>query len=131
MTHRRLIEQIRANGHHTTDQETESVLAAVLTALGGQLAGDERCALAAVLPEQDRALFAAQIPAPEAVAGPAFVEAVARTLNTTLATARWDTTAVLAALADLAGEQLTDRLLAHLPRGYALLFGRADLAAAA
>ncbi|MGW2401104.1 DUF2267 domain-containing protein [Kitasatospora sp. NPDC001664] len=129
--HRHLIEQIRANGRYPTSQEAESVLAAVLSVLGGQLTGDERSALAAVLPECDRALFVSQIPIPEAVTGAGFVEVVARTLGTTHATARWDTSSVLAALADLAGDRLTDRVLAHLPSGYALLFGRADLAAAA
>ncbi|MFB8243334.1 hypothetical protein ACFC58_43060 [Kitasatospora purpeofusca] len=39
--------------------------------------------------------------------------------------------AVLSALTTHTDDHLTDRLLAHLPRGYALLFGRADLAAAA
>ncbi|MFC7185052.1 DUF2267 domain-containing protein, partial [Kitasatospora paranensis] len=68
---------------------------------------------------------------PEPVPAPAFVEAVARNLGTSLPAARWDTSSVLAALTDLAGAPLTDRLLAHLPRGYALLFGRADLTVAA
>ncbi len=56
---------------------------------------------------------------------------MARNLNTTLATARWDASCVLTALADLVGEDLTARLLDYLPRGYALLFGRADLTPAA
>ncbi|MFB9371554.1 DUF2267 domain-containing protein [Kitasatospora sp. NPDC001664] len=128
--HRRLIQRIRVTGRYPSDQEAESALAAVLSVLGGQLTGDERCALAAALPESDRAQFAARIPLPEPVAGPAFVESVARILNTTVASARWDASAVLSALTDLAGDQLTDRLLAQLPGGYALLFGRADLAAA-
>ncbi|MFJ9846703.1 hypothetical protein ACIRYZ_40975 [Kitasatospora sp. NPDC101155] len=53
---------------------------------------------------------------------PALVQAVATTLDTTLA-ARWDTSTVLTAHADLAGNQLTDRLLTQLPLGNALLFG--------
>ncbi|MEV6213020.1 DUF2267 domain-containing protein, partial [Kitasatospora sp. NPDC051914] len=62
---------------------------------------------------------------------PAFVEAVARALHTSLACARWDVSSVLTALAEAAGGELTDRLLGRLPRGYALLFGRADLTIAA
>ncbi len=97
----------------------------VLAVLGSQLTGEERCDLAAALPDRARAVFAAQVPLPEPVAAPAFVEAVARVLNTSLTAARWDTSSVLA------GDHLTDRLLADLPRGYALLFGRADLTIAA
>ncbi|MGE7438718.1 DUF2267 domain-containing protein [Kitasatospora sp. NPDC001175] len=127
---RHLLKQVRTAGRYITDQEAERALDAVLTALGSQLTGDERCELAAVLPDRSRATFTAQVPLPEPATAPAFVEAVACTLNTSLTNARWDVSSVLAALTTLAGDQLTDRLLAHLPRGYALLFGRADLTAA-
>ncbi|GAA4989667.1 DUF2267 domain-containing protein [Kitasatospora paranensis] len=129
--HRRLLQQVRTLGRYTTDDEAERVLDAVLAVLGSQLTGDERCDLAVMLPERARTVFATQIPLPEPVPAPAFVEAVARNLGTSLPAARWDTSSVLAALTDLAGAPLTDRLLAHLPRGYALLFGRADLTVAA
>ncbi|MEU9131908.1 DUF2267 domain-containing protein [Kitasatospora sp. NPDC048540] len=129
--YRQLLEQVRTLGRYTCDEEAERVLHAVLAVLGSQLTGEEPCDLAAALPERARAVFASQIPLPEPVAAPAFVEAVAHTLNTSLTSARWDTSSVLAALADLAGDRLTDRLLTRLPRGYALLFGRADLITAA
>ncbi|GAA2285371.1 DUF2267 domain-containing protein [Kitasatospora sp. NPDC001175] len=87
-------------------------------------------AISPALPERARAVFAAQIPLPSPVTAPAFVETLAHTLGTSLTAARWDASSVLAALATLTDDHLTDRLLAHLPRGYALLFGRADLAAA-
>ena len=57
----------------------------------------------------------AQDPLPHPVAAPAFVEAVARALNTSLTAARWDASSVLAALTDLAGDHLADRLLTDLP----------------
>ncbi|MFB7669141.1 DUF2267 domain-containing protein [Kitasatospora sp. NPDC056138] len=129
--HRRLLRQVCTLGRYTTDEEAEHALHAVLSVLGSQLTGEERCDLAATLPDRARAVFAAQIPLPQPVAAPAFVEAVARNLGTSLSAARWDASSVLAALADLAGDRLTDRILAHLPRGYALLFGRADLTTAA
>ncbi|WP_371502890.1 DUF2267 domain-containing protein [Kitasatospora sp. NBC_00374] len=129
--YRLLLQQVRTLGRYTSDEEAERVLHAVLAALGSQLTGEERCDLAAALPERVCAVFASQIPLPEPVAAPAFVEAVARTLNTSLTGARWDVSSVLAALTDLVGDRLTDRLLTHLPRGYALLFGRADLTIAA
>ncbi|MFJ1707396.1 DUF2267 domain-containing protein [Kitasatospora sp. NPDC088346] len=129
--YRLLLQQVRTLGRYTDDEEAERVLHAVLAALGSQLTGEERCDLAAALPERARATFALQAQLPETVAAPAFVEAVARTLKTSLTAARWDASSVLAALTNLVGDRLTDRLLAHLPRGYALLFGRADLTVAA
>ncbi|AUY53723.1 DUF2267 domain-containing protein [Streptomyces sp. CB01881] len=129
--YRRLLQQVRNLGRYRSDEEAERVLHAVLSVLGSQLTGEERYDLAQALPEGARAVVASQIPLPQPVAAPAFVEAVARALNTSLTGARWDVSSVLAALDDLAGAHLTDRLLADLPRGYALLFGRADLAAAA
>ncbi|GAA2837052.1 hypothetical protein GCM10010441_71810 [Kitasatospora paracochleata] len=129
--YRLLLQHVRTLGRYPSDEEAERVLHAVLAVLGSQLTGEERCDLAAALPERAGAVFANQIPLPAPVAAPAFVEAVARALNTSLTAARWDTSSVLAALTDLAGDHLTDRLLARLPRGYALLFGRADLTTAA
>ncbi|MFC8718523.1 DUF2267 domain-containing protein [Kitasatospora sp. NPDC057198] len=129
--HRRLVQQVRAAGRYSGDEEAERVLTAVLGRLGAQLDGDERRALAEVLPPSLRPVFADRIPLPAPVGAPAFVEALAATLSTSPAAARWDASSVLTTLADLAGPDLADRLLARLPRGYALLFGRADLAAAA
>ncbi|BFV58350.1 hypothetical protein KCMC57_up34540 [Kitasatospora sp. CMC57] len=131
MTWPHLVQQVRDFGRYDTDQEAERVLEAVLTALGRQLVGDERCDLAATLPDRARALLVSQIPLAQPVDAPAFVAAVATALDTTLASARWDASSVLAVLADLAGDRLTDRLTARLPVGYAFLFGRANLTVAA
>ncbi|MET8543288.1 DUF2267 domain-containing protein [Kitasatospora sp. NPDC004799] len=125
--HRRLIQQVRVLGRYPSDEEAERVLDAVLALLGSQLTGDERCDLATALPARARAVFASQIPLPEPVSAPAFVEALAHTLNTSPEGARWDASSVLAALTDLVDDRLTDRVLARLPRSWALLFGRADL----
>ncbi|MFB7676559.1 DUF2267 domain-containing protein [Kitasatospora purpeofusca] len=129
--YRHLLQQVRNLGRYTTDEQAERALTAVLAVLGSQLTGDERCDLAAALPDRARTFFATQIPLPTPVTAPAFVEAVAHNLNTSLTAARWDTSSVLTALTDLSDGHLADRILAQLPRGYALLFGRADLTAAA
>ncbi|WP_031524890.1 DUF2267 domain-containing protein [Streptomyces sp. NRRL F-5123] len=131
MTWKHLIAQVRELGGYDSDEEAVDVLRAVLAALGSQLIGEERCDLAAVLPLEARTDFASQIPRTEPADAPAFVATVADALNTTPAQARWHTTSVLAALTETAGQSLTDRILAELPRGYALLFCRADLRAAA
>ncbi|GGV53404.1 hypothetical protein GCM10010495_82220 [Kitasatospora herbaricolor] len=131
MTWQHLLQQVRDAGHYTTDQQAERVLATVLAALGRQLTGDERRDLQAALPDRARALFSSQTPLARPVPAPALVETVATTLDTTPLHARWDVTSVLSALTHLTGEALTSRILAQLPRGYALLYGRADLTTAA
>ncbi|MFG2825426.1 DUF2267 domain-containing protein [Kitasatospora sp. NPDC048365] len=129
--HRRLLQQVRTLGRYPSEDEAGRVLDTVLALLGSQLTAEDRCDLAAVLPERSRVLFAAQIPLPEPVTAPAFVEAVADALGTSLTSARWDVSTVLTALGDLAGHHLTSRILDHLPRGWALLFGRAEFTTAA
>ncbi|GAA4931093.1 DUF2267 domain-containing protein [Streptomyces coeruleoprunus] len=84
------------------------------------------------LPAEAGALLAGRIPVTQPVSAPEFVDRVARGLAPlTVPEARWATGTVLTVLADVAGEDLTGRVLAGLPRGYALLFGRAELAPAA
>ncbi|MFI0723656.1 DUF2267 domain-containing protein [Streptomyces sp. NPDC021224] len=131
MTWDHLIAQVRDLGRYDSDQEAADVLRAVLAALGGQLVAEERCELAAVLPVEARTHLVSAIPLTEPADAPAFVATVADALGTTSAQARWHTTSALAALAEIAGPSLTDRMLAELPRGYALLFCRPDLQAAA
>ncbi|MCX5215320.1 DUF2267 domain-containing protein [Kitasatospora sp. NBC_00240] len=129
--HDELINHVRSLGRYGDTQEAERVLTAVLTVLAGQLADDERRDLAAALPPEARALTTGQLPLTEPLTAPGFVDAVAARLATTVPTARWDVGAALTALADLTGPGLTQRLLAALPNGYALLFGRAQLVTAA
>jgi uncharacterized protein (DUF2267 family) len=126
-----LVQRVRYHGRYATGQEAENVLHAVLAALGEQLVAEERCDLAAVLPEPARTTFSQRIPLTQPLTAPAFVGAIARALDTTSAQARWHTASALAALTELGGQPLTDRLLAQLPRGYALLFCRPELTTAA
>ncbi|MGW1586027.1 DUF2267 domain-containing protein [Streptomyces sp. NPDC002386] len=127
-----LTEAVREAGRYSTAAEAERVTRTVLTALGGHVTGEERVALAQALPRQAGILLASQIPANTPLSAREFVESVADHLeDATPATARWDVSSVLGVVADTVGEPLTTRVLAQLPPGYALLFGRADLAAAA
>ncbi|KAB7845554.1 DUF2267 domain-containing protein [Streptomyces mobaraensis] len=131
MTWHDLVRRIRAAGRYTTDGEAEDVLRAVLAALGGHVTGEERCELTALLPPEAGAVLAGSIPLTQPLTAPQFVEAVATALDTAPPSARWATGTVLTELAQTAGEELTGRILAQLPRGYALLFGRVELAPAA
>ncbi|CAM5369280.1 MULTISPECIES: DUF2267 domain-containing protein [Streptomyces] len=125
-----LTEAVRDAGQYPTRVEAERVTRIVLSAFGGHVTGDERVALAQALPREAGRVIASQIPATHPLTAREFVESVAtRIEGSTPATARWDVSSVLSVLSDHIGEPLTTRVLAELPPGYALLFGRAELAA--
>lgn len=126
---RSLTEAVQEAGQYTTRAEAERVTRIVLSALGGHVIGEERVALARALPHEAATVVASQIPATRRLTAAEFVDAVAaRIEGATPATARWDVSSVLSVLPPLLGEDLTNRIIAELPTGYALLFGRADLA---
>ncbi|MFE0454876.1 DUF2267 domain-containing protein [Streptomyces sp. NPDC058914] len=123
-----LIASVREAGQYPTTAEAERVTRIVLSALGGQVTGEERVDLARALPTEAAAVIASQIPLTRPQPAPEFVDTIAaRIEGSTPATARWDVSSVLSVLPDLAGEDLIDRIIAQLPPGYALLFGRAEL----
>ncbi|MEW1691865.1 DUF2267 domain-containing protein [Streptomyces sp. NPDC091265] len=131
MTFHQMLERIRYEGAYPTRERAEDVARAVLEALGRQLTGDERVDLAACLPAEAALLLTSQIPDNRPLTGWGFVKDLAARTGGTPATTRWDTGAVLAAVGHLAGPGLLDRILAQLPSGYALLFGRPELIQAA
>ncbi|MFI6035648.1 DUF2267 domain-containing protein [Streptomyces sp. NPDC051315] len=123
-----LVAEVRETGQYPTTAEAERVTRIVLSALGGHVTGDERVALARALPREAAAVIASQIPVTRPQSAPGFVDAIAaRIEGATPATARWDVSSVLSVLPKLVGDDLIDRVLAQLPSGYALLFGKADL----
>ncbi|MFF8228710.1 DUF2267 domain-containing protein [Streptomyces caelestis] len=127
----RLIEAVRESGQYPTRSEAERVTRIVLSALGGHVIGDERVDLARALPEEAARVVASQIPVTRRLTAAEFVDSVAaRIEGATPATARWDVSSVLSVLPPLVGDDLVTRVLAQLPAGYALLFGRADLSPA-
>ncbi|GAA3498336.1 hypothetical protein GCM10019016_054390 [Streptomyces prasinosporus] len=126
-----LIDAVKDSGQYPTRSEAESITRIVLSALGGHVVGDERVDLARALPEEAARVVASQIPATRELTAAEFVESVAaRIEGATPATARWDVSSVLSVLPGLVGDALVTRILAQLPPGYALLFGRAELAPA-
>ncbi|GAB2846135.1 hypothetical protein GCM10027074_11270 [Streptomyces deserti] len=126
-----LVDAVQESGQYPTRSEAERVTRIVLSALGGHVIGDERVDLAQALPEQAARVVASQIPATRQLTAAEFVDSVAaRIEGATSATARWDVSSVLSVLPNLVGDDLVTRILAQLPPGYALLFGRADLSPA-
>jgi uncharacterized protein (DUF2267 family) len=131
MTFEQMLERVRYEGAYSTRAQAEEAVHAVLAAFGRQLTGDERVELAARLPHEAAVSFTSEIPATEPLTGWGFVKDLASRTGGTAATTRWDTGTVLRVVAQLAGEELLSRVLARLPSGYALLFGRAELVQAA
>ncbi|MCM2413307.1 DUF2267 domain-containing protein [Streptomyces sp. RKAG290] len=131
MTFHQMLERIRYEGAYPTRERAEDVARAVLEALGRQLTGDVRVDLAACLPAEAALVLTSRTPDSRPLTGWGFVKDLAARTGGTPATTRWDTGAVLAAVGHLAGPGLLDRILAQLPSGYALLFGRPELIQAA
>lgn len=123
-----LVEAVRESGQYETSAKAAHVTRIVLTALGGHVVGDERVELAHRLPEEAARLIASQIPVAQPLTAAQFVDRIAtRIEGATPATARWDVSSVLGTLPRFVGDTLIDRVLADLPSGYALLFGRPQL----
>ncbi|MFI2351204.1 DUF2267 domain-containing protein [Streptomyces sp. NPDC019443] len=131
MSYEQMLEKVRYEGAYPTRERAEEAIRLVVAGLGRQLTGDERVELAAHLPFEAARLLSAQIPDTQPLTGWAFVEDLAARAEASLATTRWDTGAVFAAVAALAGPDLLTRILRQLPSGFALLFGRAELTPAA
>ncbi|WP_030257219.1 DUF2267 domain-containing protein [Streptomyces violens] len=131
LSYAQMLERVRYDGAYPTRERAEEVTRAVLAALGRRLTGEERVELAARLPRQAAQIFTAQIPETDSLTGWFFIKDLAARTGGTLATTRWDAGSVLGVVAHLAGPSLLDRILAQLPSGYAILFGRAELVQAA
>lgn len=129
MTWNELIEAVGESGQYPTKAEAERVTRLVLSALGGHVVGEERVDLARRLPTEAARLIASQIPVTRSLSAAEFVDSIASSiLGATPAKARWDVSSVLSVLPTAVGDDLIDRILKQLPSGYALLFGRAELA---
>ncbi|MFD7924163.1 DUF2267 domain-containing protein [Streptomyces sp. NPDC059740] len=131
MSYGQLLERVRYDGAYPTRERAEEAVRTVLAALGRRLVGEERVALAARLPEEAARALVSEVPEAEPLTGWAFVKDIATRTGGALATTRWDVGSVLGVVADLAGRDLVDRIIAQLPAGYALLFGRIELTRAA
>ncbi|UUU19377.1 DUF2267 domain-containing protein [Streptomyces sp. DSM 40750] len=131
MTFEQMLERVRYEGAYPTRARAEEAVRAVLAAFGRQLTGGERMELAARLPHEAAVIFTSEAPAAEPLTGWGFVKDLASRTGGTAATTRWDAGTVLRTVARLAGEELLSRVLAQLPSGHALLFGRAELTQAA
>jgi uncharacterized protein (DUF2267 family) len=127
----RLLETVRYEGAYPTRGQAAAAVGAVLEALGRQLPAAERAELAACLPDEAAAFLACPAAPAAPLTGREFVQDLAERTGARTASTRWDAGVVLSAVGRLAGTGVLDRVLAALPSGYALLFGRAELLPAA
>lgn len=119
------LEAVRERGAYNTRSEAERSARVVLALLGAHLVGDARAELAARLPETMALVLLNPLQAHEPLTPERFIRATAAWIEgATERTATWDVSAVLSTAADLAGEELMNRILLQLPPGYDLLFGR-------
>ena len=119
---------VRERGSYDDQTEAEKVTRAVLRVLSERLPGGESAHLAAQLPGRlQDALPEGDAPA-ASYGVEEFVSRVATELGTAPEIARWDASAVLTTVAEsVTGGQL-NQVLSVLPSGYAVLFGKPDLA---
>ncbi|WP_405652654.1 DUF2267 domain-containing protein [Streptomyces sp. RK9] len=127
MTLRReaFLDHVRERGDYETVQEAERAARVVLALLGAHLVGEVRAKLAARLPEGFALILLNPLRSAEPLPPERFVRATAAWIEgATEHTATWDVSAVLATVADTAGDDLMEQILLQLPAGYDLLFGR-------
>lgn len=125
-------EKVRYEGAYPTRERADEAVRLLLAGLGRQLTGNERVDLAGCLPLEAARVLNAQDPDLQPLAGWSFVkDNLAARTGASLATTRSYTGFVFSAVVAYAGPDLITRILHQLPTGYALLFGRAELAPAA
>ncbi|TLS39964.1 DUF2267 domain-containing protein [Streptomyces montanus] len=118
------IAAVQERGQYPSQEEAERSSRVVLALLGAHLVGEVRAELAARLPETLALVLLNPLQAHEPLPPERFIRATSAWIEgATEKTATWDVSAVLSVVADVAGEDLTDRLLLQLPPGYDLLFG--------
>ncbi|MEV7075824.1 DUF2267 domain-containing protein [Streptomyces sp. NPDC093990] len=115
---------VQERGEYPTRDEAERASRVVMALLGAHLVGEVRAELATRLPETMAFVLLNPLQAHEPLSPERFIRATAAWIEgATEATATWDVSAVLSVVADIAGEDLMNRILLQLPPGYDLLFG--------
>lgn len=118
---------VQERGEYPSREEAERASRVVLALLGAHLVGDARAELATRLPETLALVLLNPLQAHEPLPPDRFIRATAAWIEgATEKTATWDVSAVLSVVADIAGEDLMNRILIQLPVGYDLLFGHPE-----
>ncbi|MEF9903442.1 DUF2267 domain-containing protein [Streptomyces sp. P9-A2] len=119
------VSAVQERGDYSSQEEAERSSRVVLALLGAHLVGEVRAELAARLPETLALVLLNPLQAHEPLSPERFIRATAAWIEgATEKTATWDVSAALSVVADIAGDDLVNRILLQLPPGYDLLFGR-------
>ncbi|MFJ8468912.1 DUF2267 domain-containing protein [Streptomyces swartbergensis] len=129
MQYHEYLARVRELGEYGSQEEAAKVTEAVLSVLAHRISPGEVDDLASQLPGPlGQTLIAAKPQQAESFGIDEFYRRVAERIGARPRTAEWDASAVLTALADAVSGGALNQILSQLPSGYAVLFGRADLA---
>lgn len=129
MQYHEYLARVRELGEYGSQEEAAKVTEAVLRVLAQRISPGEVDDLASQLPGPlGQTLTAAKPEQAGSFGIDEFYRRVAERIGARPRTAEWDASAVLTALADAVSGGELNQVLSQLPSGYAVLFGKADLA---
>ncbi|GAA2361345.1 hypothetical protein GCM10009854_45840 [Saccharopolyspora halophila] len=129
MKHDEFIANVRRLGEYDSTQHADHVTRCVLGVLGARMTDEEAGDLAAQLPGDLGAALRSEPEPMPTLSAEQFTSAVAARLDgASNETARWDTSAVLATVAESIDGGELNQVLSQLPSGYATFFGHPELA---
>ena len=129
MKYHEFLARVRERGEYADQDEARQIAEQVLSVLAQRISPGEVEDLASQLPEPlGRAVSGARQQQPESFGIEEFCRRVAQRTGARPRTAQWDASAVLTTVADAVSGGETNQVLSQLPSGYAVLFGKADLA---
>ncbi|MFF4213167.1 DUF2267 domain-containing protein [Streptomyces sp. NPDC001796] len=129
MQHHEFLARVRELGEYESQDEAAKVTDAVLSVLAQRISPGEVDDLASQLPGPlGQALVEAKQAQAESFGIEEFYRRVAERTGARPRTAQWDASAVLTTLAGAVSGGELNQIISQLPSGYAVLFGKADLA---
>ncbi|MEU6807882.1 DUF2267 domain-containing protein [Streptomyces sp. NPDC046831] len=129
MQQHEFLARVRELGEYDSQDEAAKVTEAVLSVLAQRISPGEVDDLASQLPGRlGPALAEAKPPQAESFGIEEFYRRVAERTGARPRTAEWDASAVLTTVAEAVSGGELNQIISQLPSGYAVLFGKADLA---
>ncbi|OEJ93735.1 DUF2267 domain-containing protein [Streptomyces thermolilacinus] len=137
MRHDEFLARVRERGEYRDQEEAAHITRAVLEVLGHRITPGEAADLAAQLPGDLGDVLTADADADADADGDRptdrfgieeFYRRVGERTGARPRTAQWDASAVLSTLADAVSGGELNQIISQLPSGFAVLFGKADLA---
>ncbi|MEV0976457.1 DUF2267 domain-containing protein [Streptomyces sp. NPDC049915] len=129
MRYDEFLARVRERGEYDSQDEAAEVTEGVLSVLAQRISPGEVDDLGSQLPGPlGQTLAAAKPQQAESFGIEEFFRRVAEKTGARPRTAEWDASAVLTAVADAVSGGELNQVISQLPSGYAVLFGKADLA---